>query len=178
MKNKLEEIREKIFHLYETAEKYGEKVHFTVISDHGMTPLAGTADIMTEMEKCGLVFGRDYGACFDSTMARFYYLSDNAKAVIAGVMKKFPGHFLSVDEEKKYGIYRPDRIFGDGIFLLDAGIQIVPSDMGDKPLKGMHGFAPENEHSFAAILSNEPLPENVQQVADYFNFMKERAEEL
>ena len=80
--------------------------------------------------------------------------------------------------KKKYGIYRADRIFGDGIFLLDAGIQIAPSDMGDKPLNGMHGFAPENEHSFAAILSNEPLPENVQQVADYFDFMKEKAEEL
>ena len=171
-------IREKIFHLKETAEKYGEKVHFTVISDHGMTPLAGTVNIMAELEKCGLVFGKDYGACFDSTMARFYYLNDRAEAVIARMMKKFPGHFLSADEEKKYGIYRADRIFGDGIFLLDAGIQIAPSDMGDKPLNGMHGFAPENEHSFAAILSNEPLPENVQQVADYFDFMKEKAEEL
>ena len=94
-------IREKIFHLKETAEKYGEKVHITVISDHGMTPLAGTVNIMAELEKCGLVFGKDYGACFDSTMARFYYLNDRAEAVIARMMKKFPGHFLSIEEEKK-----------------------------------------------------------------------------
>jgi hypothetical protein len=50
--------------------------------------------------------------------------------------------------------------------------------MGDKPLNGMHGFAPENEHSFAAILSDEALPENITHVADYFNFMIERAEKL
>ena len=93
-------------------------------------------------------------------------------------MAKFPGHFLSNDEEIKYGIYRSDRIFGNGIFLLEAGIQIVPSDMGDKPLNGMHGFAPEDEHSFAVILSNTSIPENVENVADYFKFMIERASKL
>ena len=175
---KLDEIRRQIEHLYRKAEEYAENVHFTVISDHGMTPLAGTVNIMDAVEKSGLVFGKDYGACFDSTMARFYYLNEKAEPVISGLMKKFPGHFLSKEEESKYGIYRTDRIFGDAIFLLDAGIQIVPSDMGDKPLNGMHGFAPENEHSFAMILSNTPIPEKVKNVADYFNFMTERAENL
>jgi hypothetical protein len=93
-------------------------------------------------------------------------------------MKDFPGHFLSKDEEIKYRIYRDDRAFGNAIFLLDAGIQIIPSDMGDKPLNGMHGFIPENEHSFAAILSNTALPENMIHVADYFKLMTERAEKL
>ena len=178
IKNKLDEIGKQIVHLYRKAAEYAEKVHFTVISDHGMTPLAGTVNIMDAVEKSGLVFGKDYGACFDSTMARFYYLNEKAEAVISGLMKKFPGHFLSKEEERKYDIYRTDRIFGDAIFLLDAGIQIVPSDMGYKPLNGMHGFAPENEHSFAMILSNTPIPEKVENVADYFNFMTERAENL
>ena len=133
---------------------------------------------MQSIAESGLVFGRDYGACFDSTMARFYYLNANAKKVISQVMKEFPGHFLSKEEEIKYRIYRTDRMFGDEIFLLDAGIQIVPSDMGGTALNGMHGFAPENEHSFAAVLANEPLPENLEHVADYFNFMIERAEKL
>jgi hypothetical protein len=143
-----------------------------------MTPLAGTVDIMSRIDSSGLVFGKDYGACYDSTMARFYYLNEHAKEVISKIMKDFPGHFLSKDEEILYKIYRQDRAFGDAVFLLDAGIQIAPSDMGDKPLNGMHGFAPENEHSFAAILSNSPLPENMNHVADYFNLMIERAEKL
>ena len=175
---KLDEIRRQIEHLYRKAEEYAENVHLTVISDHGMTPLAGTVNIMDAVEKSGLVFGKDYGACFDSTMARFYYLNEKAEPVISGLMKKFPGHFLSKEEESKYGIYRTDRIFGDAIFLLDAGIQIVPSDMGEKPLNGMHGFSPEDEHSFAAILSNEPIPETIAAVSDYYRFMTERAETL
>ncbi|MBO5791766.1 MAG: nucleotide pyrophosphatase, partial [Lentisphaeria bacterium] len=115
---------------------------------------------------------------YDSTMARFHYLNDNARKVIAEVMKEFPGHFLSKEEELKYRIYRSDRAFGDEIFLLDAGIQIVPSDMGGIPLNGMHGFIPENEHSYAAALSNEALPQELEHVADYFNFMIERAGNL
>ena len=178
IQNKLAEIGKQIDHLYRKAEQYAEKVHFTVISDHGMTPLSGTADIMTAVEQTGLMFGKDYGACFDSTMARFYYLNERAEEVISDVMKDFSGHFLSEEEELRYGIYRADRIFGNAIFLLDAGIQIAPSDMGGKPLNGMHGFSPEDEHSFAAILSNTAIPESVKHVSDYFNLMIERADAL
>ena len=175
---KLYEIQKQIESLYDQATKYAENVHFTVFSDHGMTPLAGTVDIMNKIEKCSLIFGEDYGACFDSTMARFYYLNAKAEPVITELMKEFKGHFLNKDEEIKYGIYRKDRAFGDAIFLLEAGLQIVPSDMGGTALSGMHGFAPENEHSFASILSNESLPQGTEKVADYFNFMIERAEQL
>ena len=178
VQEKLDEIKQQVESLYRKAAEYAENVHFTIISDHGMTPLKGTLDIMKAVENSGLVFGKDYGACFDSTMARFYYLTEKSKSVIPNLMKQFQGHFLSKDEEIKYGIYRSDHIFGDAIFLLDAGIQIAPSDMGDKPLNGMHGFAPHDEHSFAAILSNTPIPENVENVADYFNFMTESVDKL
>ena len=178
VKAKLESIQKQIESLYRKAEEYADEVHFTVFSDHGMTPLTGTVDIMSKIAQCGLVFGKDYGVCYDSTMARFHYLNDNARKVIAEVMKEFPGHFLSKEEELKYRIYRSDRAFGDEIFLLDAGIQIVPSDMGGIPLNGMHGFIPENEHSYAAALSNEALPQELEHVADYFNFMIERAGNL
>ena len=175
---KLSGIEKQINALYRKAEEFAEEVHFTVISDHGMTPLTGTVDIMSKIENCGLVFGQDYGACFDSTMARFYYLNEKAEPVITALMKEFPGRFLTQEEELKYGIYRSDRAFGDAIFLLEAGIQIAPSDMGGKPLNGMHGFDVEDIHSFAAILSNTPFPQSVEKVADYFNLMIERADQL
>ena len=178
VQDRLEAMKIQIQSLYNKALEYAENVHFTIISDHGMTPLTGTVDIMSAIEQTDLVFGKDYGVCYDSTMVRFYYISDNAKAVIEEKMLQFPGHFLTENEEKSYGIYRSDRLFGDEIFLLDAGIQVIPSDMGEKPLNGMHGFAPEDEHSFAAVLSNTPLPEELNHVADYFNLMIKRAEEL
>ena len=143
-----------------------------------MTPLVQTADMMSAMAQTGLVFGKDYGACYDSTMARFYYLVPEAREVIENTMRQFPGHFLSEDEERKYDIYREDRLFGDAIFLLDAGIQLAPSDMGDKPMNGMHGFAPEDIYSAAAILANVPLPAYINHVKDYYKLMIERAEKL
>ena len=176
--DKLAQIQQQVESLYNKAKDFAHKVNFTIISDHGMTPLTGTVDIMKKLNNTQLVFGKDYGACFDSTMARFYYLNEKSEAIIKDLMKEFPGHFLTQAEELEYGIYRKDRAFGDSIFLLDAGIQIVPSDMGGSPLNGMHGFAPENEHSFAAILSNELLPNEVEKVADYFNFMITRVEKL
>ena len=178
VQRKLDTMKIQIESLYAKAETYAENVHFTIISDHGMTPLTKTVDIISAVEDTKLVFGKDYGACYDSTMARFYYLNEKSKALIEEKITHFPGHFLSEDEEKNYGIFRSDRMFGDGIFLLNAGIQIVPSDMGDKPLNGMHGFAPEDEHSFAAVLSDTALPEYVSNVKDYYKFMIERAEEL
>ena len=39
----------------------------------------------------------------------------------------------------------------------------------------LSGFIPENEHSFAAILSNTEIPAKLEHVADYFNLMTERA---
>ena len=175
---RLDTMKTKIKSLYDKAQEYAENVHFTVFSDHGMTPLTQTVDIMSAIEQTGLVFGRDYGVCYDSTLARFYYLSENSREIIEQLMLRYPGYFLTEDDEKKYGIYREDRIFGDAIFLLDAGIQIIPSDMGGKALNGMHGYSPEDIHSAAAILANVPVPEYVNSVKDYFRLMIERADTL
>ena len=76
-----------------------------------------------------------------------------------------------------FGTYRADRRFGDAIFLMDPGIQIAPSDMGLKPLNGMHGFAPEDKDSQAVIMSTDEIPSEVRHVADYFALMKRRIAE-
>ena len=143
-----------------------------------MTPLVRTADLKSAVEKTGLVFGRDYGGCFDSTMFRVTFLSPEAGPAIRQALRPFEslGHWLTEEEERRYGIYRADRSFGDAVFLMDAGVQIAPSDMGTKPLNGMHGFAPEDKDSFAVILSNDDVPPEIRRVADYFNLMKRRIE--
>ena len=176
--NKLQEIALQVNNLYNKAKEHANIVNFTIFSDHGMTPLTTTVDIMTKLENSNLVFGLDYGACFDSTMARFYYLTKESKDIIHQIVEEFPGHFLTKEEEIQNDIYRSDRRFGDEIFLLNPGIQIVPSDMGGIPLNGMHGFAVDDIHSFAAIMSNKEIPPQVNKVADYFNLMIERTQQL
>jgi hypothetical protein len=48
----------------------------------------------------------------------------------------------------------PDRYFGELIYLVKEGVLIVPSHMGQRPIKAMHGYHPEEPHSYAALLSN------------------------
>ena len=172
---KLEWYRGEILSLFRCCRERGGSFRITVISDHGMTPLLRTVDLRSAVEKTGLVFGRDYGACFDSTLMRVTFLTPRAESVLREALRPFEdsGHWLTEEEEKRYGIYRADRYFGDAIFLMDPGIQIAPSDMGARALNGMHGFAPEDKDSQAVILSTDEIPERVKRVADYFGLMKE-----
>lgn len=173
---KLAWYRSQVERLVAAAKASGCPWTLTVFSDHGMTPLSGTVDLMSAVESTGLVFGVDYGACYDSTLMRVTYLRPGAKERIEAALKPFgdKGHWLSPDEEVHYGIFRSDRIFGDAIFLLNPGLQIVPSDLGLRPLGGMHGYEPSERHSLAAIMSTEPIPEYVDGVWDYFRYMKEK----
>ena len=177
---KLKWYSEQINSLFGLGGELKKNIRLTVISDHGMTPLSRTVDLKSAIEKTPLVFGRDYGACYDSTMFRATFISPDSEKVIREAVKPFEscGHWLSEAEEKHYGIYRSDRRFGDAVFLMDPGIQIVPSDMGAKPLNGMHGFAPEDKDSQAVVLSTEEIPERIQCVADYFSLMKQRMQEF
>ena len=176
VREKLEWYRREIEGLLEDCRKAGKTPRLTVFSDHGMTPLMRTVDLKTAVEATGLVFGRDYGACYDSTMFRVDFLKPNAEATIRAALKPFEacGHWLSAEEEKHYGIYREDRYFGGAIFLMDPGVQIVPSDMGLEALPGMHGYAPADKDSYAAILANVEIPPEVQHVSDYFRLMRQR----
>ena len=176
---KLDWYREEIGTLFQLCRERKRSLRLTVISDHGMTPLSRVVDLKSALEKTPLVFGRDYGACYDSTMFRATFLVPGAEKAIREAVKPFEpyGRWLSAAEEKHYGIYREDRRFGDAIFLMNPGVQIVPSDMGDKPLNGMHGFAPEDKDSQAVILSTDGIPDRVRCVADYFGLMKQRIEE-
>lgn len=161
----------------------GGEARLTVVSDHGMSPLAHTVDIMAAVTRTGLVFGRDYGACYDSTMARFYLPAGTAAdsgESIRRALAEFAqyGHFITREEETALEICRQDRRFGDLIFLLDPGVQIAPSDMGRSALPGMHGYTPEDRDSTASLLSTHPLPPQTTRFAQAFDLMIERATAL
>jgi hypothetical protein len=147
---------------------------FTIISDHGMTAKTGTVDIIEKVNSLKLRFGVDYAAVYDSTMARFWYLAPHVKDMIRKQLSQSDcnGAFVTNEEKVQYGIDFPNNRFGDDIFLMNAGIQIEPSDLGKKSLNGMHGFSPEDKDSYAAFLSNTRPYFIPKEVRDYFNLMK------
>ena len=167
---KVDAYADRIRGIFAALERGGRPFELTVISDHGMTPLRGTVDAPAALEKAGLKWGVDYASAIDSTMARFWWLKP-VEAKVKEAFAQFPGHWLTEDEMRYHGIWREDGKFGDAIFLADAGVQFCPSDMGVKPLNGMHGFDPADRDSRAAFLSTVPVPEYVHRVADYFRAM-------
>lgn len=179
IRKKLDFYEEYVRKMLDTLRRGGQDFSFTIISDHGMTPLAGTVDLKKAVESLGLEFGRDYVACYDSTLFRVWFLRPGAKEKIMGAVnpETFPGHYVSEEEKKRYGIDFKDHKYGDEIFLLNPGVQIVPSDMGAKPLPGMHGFLPEDKDSTAVILSTSAVKQP-EEVADYFDLMRERIQQL
>lgn len=162
------------------AKKNYKNCSFTIFSDHGMTPLTQSINPKDAIEKSSLIFGKDYGACYNSTMLQVTYFNEHAKKTIRGILQEFSSNLqrLSLEEEKKYGIYRQDRYFGDEIYLAGVGVQIVPSDLTDQTFNGMHGYSPEDQYSDAAILSTDEIPDYVHCVADYYQLMQQSIKEL
>ncbi len=168
---KVQKYAESIRAIHSALVDGGRPFELTVFSDHGMTPLRGVADVPAALAKTGLAWGEHYASAIDSTMARFWWLEDGAAAQVRAAFAGIPGHWLTEDEMRHHGIWREDHKFGDAIFLADPGVQFCPSDMGIKPLGGMHGFDPADEDSAACWLSTVPVPDVVTRVCDYFKVM-------
>lgn len=173
LRPKVEKYAETIRGLHRALVEGGRPFELTVFSDHGMTPLRGTVDAPAALAKANLTWGEDYACVIDSTMARFWWLKPDAEAKVKSAFAKFPGHWLTEDDMRRNGIWRDDRKFGDAVFLADPGVQFCPSDMGVKPLNGMHGYDPSDIDSLACWLSTEPVPDGVTRVCDYFSWISQ-----
>jgi predicted AlkP superfamily pyrophosphatase or phosphodiesterase len=172
VQDKLDCYASKIKRIADTATRHYRKISISVFSDHGMTTKTAVVDVMAIIGKLGFKFGRDYASVYDSTMARFWFMNDNARAEINDTLLAVPRSRIVSDADKaRYGIDFADNMYGETILLMDPGVQIEPCDMGLKALPGMHGFSPEHEDSNAAFLSTSAPSSAPKWVGDYFNLM-------
>jgi len=146
-----QELRKLVRH----AERQYREVRLFVFSDHGMANVVEEVDLLPRVERLGLAYGRDYGAVYDSTMARFWFFSDRARARITELLEREPrGTVLSNDDLRRYGCDFADRRYGELFFLLRSGALLVPSYMGLRRVAAMHGYAPEHPDSTASFLAS------------------------
>ena len=142
--------------LERAANRY-ERVDLHVFSDHGMADVKEVCDLIGPVEATGLVFGRDYAAMYDSTMARFWFLRPEARPVIVDILGRQKGGRLLDDEDlAAFGCDFADRRYGELFFLADPGTLICPSYMGLRPIAGMHGYDPGHRDSVASFMSSGP----------------------
>jgi hypothetical protein len=151
-------------------------VRLFVCSDHGMATVERSIDISSRVADLCLAEGRDFVATYDSTMARFWFYNDDARQRITALLSDMPeGRVLADDELAALGCDFDGQQYGELIFLLDAGVIIVPSHMGTKPITGMHGYHPDHPDSDASLLSNVPPPVRSECITDVLHLMRAEA---
>jgi len=149
-----------------------------VFSDHGMANCDAVLDLKSEIEALPVRVPKDYVVVYDSTMARFWFFNERARWVVARCLQKnTQGRIVPDAELAQLGTLFPDRYFGELIFLAREGVLIVPSDMGARPIRGMHGYHPTDIHSYAALCTNqEVLPDDITSIPDIFRLMTRDAD--
>lgn len=162
------ELRE----LLRVARARYDQVRLYVFSDHGMTDIIRHCDLISRIAALPLRFGRDYVAAYDSTMARFWFLRPHARALIEEALQaESSGIILSDATLRAWGCDFPGQRYGELFFLLDPGVLLLPSFMGEHPLAGMHGYDPRHRDSTASFLSNVTPPIIPRRLDDMFRLM-------
>jgi len=178
IQKKLQSYEEWITGLYRQALSRYRQVHLYVFSDHGMANCEEHLDLRARIEALGLKTGIDYAAVYDSTMGRFWFFNAEAERKIREVLQQVPeGRVIPNEELQELKAYFPDGYFGQLIFLVREGVLIVPSHMGERPIRAMHGYHPSEKHSYAALLTNQAsLPAAVSAIPDIYQLMVKEAE--
>lgn len=155
------------------AESAYEEVSWYVFTDHGMHNTTGGHNLIADVERLGLEYGKDYVAFYDATMGRFWTRTDRARTALTGLLSAHPqGRLLPDRELKELGVFFEDRMYGDLIFLMNSGIQIVPSYMGGTRMAGLHGFHPGDADSCASLHSNRALPDSLHRINQIYSLME------
>ena len=164
--------------LYRTAGKHFEEIRLYVFSDHGMANCDVFLDLKSGIETLPLRMPQDYAVVYDSTMARFWFQNEQARRTVTSFLQGIPqGRILEDPELRQLGTFFEDRYFGELIFLVKEGVLIVPSHMGQRPIRAMHGYHPSEPQSFAALCSNQSeLPAELTAIPDIFRLMTRDAQ--
>ena len=175
---KLRSYEARINRLLACAREHYEDVRLYVFSDHGMANCDRHVNLRAKIEALKLRFNEDYAVVYDSTMARFWFFNDAARQKITACLQQVPeGEILSDAELTDLGTLFPDRYFGELIFLMSEGTLIVPSHMGERPIRAMHGYHPDAPHSYASLLTNQPnVPAGINAIPDMYKLMANEAE--
>jgi hypothetical protein len=134
-------------------------------------------DLKATIEGLPLTMGKDYAVVYDSTMARFWFFHERARTQISSRLESVKeGRILSKAELIDLGAWFPDGHFGELIFLVREGVLIVPSDMGARGITGMHGYHPDEAHSFAMLCTNQTqIPDAVSSIPHFYDLMVREA---
>jgi hypothetical protein len=171
---KLRVYEQWIAQLHQLGLEHYDEVRLHVFSDHGMANCDIHLDLKATIDALPLTFGKDYSVVYDSTMARFWFFNGEARRLITATLGRVgEGRIMPDDELRDLRAHFDDGQFGELIFLVQEGVLIVPSHMGERPIRAMHGYHPHDPHSYATLFTNQAtLPAEVTHIPHLHRLME------
>ncbi len=120
-----------------------ENIHFVIFSDHGMSPVLNSINLLDILNQLPVKMIDDYFLFLGSTIANFWFKNQKAKEVITETLRKISfGEILDTPKLKDLGIDNIGYEHGEMIFALNQGYVFFPDFYRKRnPPKGMHGYA-------------------------------------
>lgn len=161
IKDAVEKIDEVIYNMWNSLREEYAKVTIIAHGDHGMVEITNTVNIWEKLQSLSVKLEKDYLVFLDSPTARFWFFNKKAEMEIREMLEKLDcGKILTEEDYEKYKIRFKDNRYVDLIWLANPGTLIFPNFFGwYKPVKGMHGYAPECEDNkgLFMIVTNREL---------------------
>ena len=129
--------------LFEILEKEYDEYEVAVFSDHGMTTLTSEVDIQAKISELNEEFGVDYLSFLDSTMARFWYFSEDARKNIREKLSSINEiELLSKEKLEEWGVYYLTINMVKIFILLNQECKLFQVIWGQKAFLGCMAILP------------------------------------
>jgi hypothetical protein len=140
--------------VFEEMLQRGPRPNLLVFGDHGMVEVRKVVNLYPVLAQLGLKPGRDYAFFLDSMLARFWFATDRARNRVGEALSALPhGRVLDAAALARYGLAGAPRRLGELFYVMQGGIVLFPDFFqGTVPARGMHGYLPEEEENWAAII--------------------------
>lgn len=160
-------IDDNLRRLWELYREETDDLTMVISGDHGMTEVTDAVDVQAAVKRLAarhrLKQARDYLLFVDSTMARLWFFSDEARNVFGDLFsgEEFSGRGYRLDESRadRLRIPRPSQKWGELIWRTNLGVVIDPCyfhPRGSAPVHGMHGYDTEHEDMKGMLAVHNP----------------------
>jgi len=147
---------------------------FLFFSDHAQSQLTNCVDIISTLGKFGLQMPNDYQCFIDATVGLFWPNNSTIQERMISILRLLKaGTLIDYRLREKYHLKFADtKMYGDLIYILKPGWAFFPNFFSPfGPMKGLHGYLPEDEVQKSFLISNKKISLHTTHVKDVKNLL-------